>query len=133
MLDMARKAVSKTQGISRETYDADENLRLADPDHRRSRTAGLGRWFIGALDNLNIVFLAPVPQRSLSGLGLECVPLVQAALRRKEFFEASAGTPVPKEVLDRRGSLGQFLRYETQREVAPEVQVILVWYRDVPV
>ena len=29
MLDMARKAVTKTQGISRETYDADENLRLA--------------------------------------------------------------------------------------------------------
>ena len=29
MLDMARKAVSKTQGISRETHDADENLRLA--------------------------------------------------------------------------------------------------------
>ena len=27
MLDMARKAVSKTQGISREAYDADENLR----------------------------------------------------------------------------------------------------------
>jgi uncharacterized protein with HEPN domain len=29
MLDMARKAVSKTRNISRETYDADENLRLA--------------------------------------------------------------------------------------------------------
>ncbi len=29
MLDMARKAVSKTQGISREAYDADENLRFA--------------------------------------------------------------------------------------------------------
>ena len=29
MLDMARKAVSKTQSISRETYDSDENLRLA--------------------------------------------------------------------------------------------------------
>ncbi len=29
MLDTARKAVSKTQGISRETYDTDENLRLA--------------------------------------------------------------------------------------------------------
>ena len=29
MLDMARKAMSKTQGISRETYDADENLRFA--------------------------------------------------------------------------------------------------------
>lgn len=29
MLDMARKAVSKTQTISREDYDADENLRLA--------------------------------------------------------------------------------------------------------
>jgi uncharacterized protein with HEPN domain len=29
MLDMARKAVSKTRGISRDTYDADENLRLA--------------------------------------------------------------------------------------------------------
>ena len=29
MLDMARKAVSKTQSISRETYDADENLRVA--------------------------------------------------------------------------------------------------------
>ncbi len=29
MLDTARKAVGKTEGISRETYDADENLRLA--------------------------------------------------------------------------------------------------------
>jgi uncharacterized protein with HEPN domain len=29
MLDMARKAVIKTQGLSREAYDADENLRLA--------------------------------------------------------------------------------------------------------
>ena len=29
MLDMARKAVLKTAGISRENYDADENLRLA--------------------------------------------------------------------------------------------------------
>ena len=29
MLDMARKAVSKTRGLSRKAYDADENLRLA--------------------------------------------------------------------------------------------------------
>jgi uncharacterized protein with HEPN domain len=29
MLDMARKAVGKTQSISREAYDADENLRFA--------------------------------------------------------------------------------------------------------
>src|SRR5438105_817970 len=29
MLDMAKKAVSKTQNISRDMYDADENLRLA--------------------------------------------------------------------------------------------------------
>ena len=29
MLDMARKAVSKTRGLSREAYDADENLRFA--------------------------------------------------------------------------------------------------------
>jgi len=29
MLDMARKAVGKTQGLSRKAYDADENLRLA--------------------------------------------------------------------------------------------------------
>jgi len=29
MLDTARKAVSKTRGLSREAYDADENLRLA--------------------------------------------------------------------------------------------------------
>ncbi len=29
MLDTARKAVTKTRGISRETYDGDENLRLA--------------------------------------------------------------------------------------------------------
>jgi uncharacterized protein with HEPN domain len=29
MLDIARKAVSKTQGLSRAAYDADENLRLA--------------------------------------------------------------------------------------------------------
>jgi uncharacterized protein with HEPN domain len=29
MLDMARKAVGKTRGLSRDAYDADENLRLA--------------------------------------------------------------------------------------------------------
>jgi uncharacterized protein with HEPN domain len=29
MLDMARKAVTKTRDLSREEYDADENLRLA--------------------------------------------------------------------------------------------------------
>ena len=29
MLDMARKAVAKVQDLPRETYDADENLRLA--------------------------------------------------------------------------------------------------------
>lgn len=29
MLDMAKKAVGKTQGLTRDGYDADENLRLA--------------------------------------------------------------------------------------------------------
>ena len=29
MLDMAKKAISKAQGLSRGAYDADENLRLA--------------------------------------------------------------------------------------------------------
>lgn len=29
MLDMARKAVGKTDGLSRDAYDTDENLRLA--------------------------------------------------------------------------------------------------------
>ena len=29
MLDMAKKAISKTQSLSRGAYDADENLRLA--------------------------------------------------------------------------------------------------------
>jgi uncharacterized protein with HEPN domain len=29
MLDMARKAVEKTAGLSRQSYDGDENLRLA--------------------------------------------------------------------------------------------------------
>ena len=38
MLDMARKAVSKTQGLSREAYDADENLRLALKDEDVSMT-----------------------------------------------------------------------------------------------
>jgi len=29
MLDMARKAVAKTDGVTREIYERDENLRLA--------------------------------------------------------------------------------------------------------
>lgn len=29
MLDMARKVIAKTQGIRRDDYDRDENLRLA--------------------------------------------------------------------------------------------------------
>jgi len=33
MLDMAKKAISKTQGLSRGAYDADENLRLALISH----------------------------------------------------------------------------------------------------
>jgi len=44
MLDMAQKAVSKTRNLPRESFDADENLRLADsldPDHRRGRDQGL--------------------------------------------------------------------------------------------
>ena len=32
MLDMARKAVAKVRNLARETYDADENLRLAVVD-----------------------------------------------------------------------------------------------------
>jgi len=37
MLDMAKKAVGKTHGLSREAYDADENLRLALTSHSGHR------------------------------------------------------------------------------------------------
>ena len=40
MLDMARKAVSKTQGISRAQYDADENLRREGIPDGRIRMVG---------------------------------------------------------------------------------------------
>ena len=49
MLDMARKAVAKVGDLPRETYDADENLRLAliqtpladVPDFERSTVSGI--------------------------------------------------------------------------------------------
>ena len=40
MLDVARKAVGKVQCLSRQDYDADENLRLALTHCRRSPVKG---------------------------------------------------------------------------------------------
>jgi hypothetical protein len=83
------------------------------------------------LDDLDIVFCTPVLQGSLGGFSLECIPLAQTAFRRQEFFAARVGTPVAKEAFDRRVSIGQFLFGEAQREVAPQIKVILVRYSNV--
>ena len=63
---------------------------------------------------------------SLSGVGLERVPFVQAALRYQEIFKARVSTTVPKELLDPGVLAGEFICGETQREIASQIKIILV-------
>ena len=92
----------------------------------------LGRSFV-VTDNVDVVFGAPVPQCSLCGFDLECVPFVQKALRCQEFFEARVGAAMPKELLNSVVQPRKFLRRKTQREITSEVKVILVWDCDVAI
>src|SRR5207244_10185530 len=67
------------------------------------------------------------------GFSFECVPLVETAVRRQEFLETRVGSPVPEETFDAFVPIGQLFFGKTQRKAAPQVKVILVWYRDVSI
>src|SRR5207245_3502809 len=84
----------------------------------------LGRSFF-VVDNVDVVFAAPVLQGLLSGFGLEGVPLVQTALRCQEFFEPGIGASMPKELLHSVVQTRQPLRDKTEREITSQIQVIL--------
>ena len=62
---------------------------IAQAVGRVGSICGLGRRFFVTSNDLDIVFCTPVLQGALSALGLECVPLVKATLRREEFFESA--------------------------------------------
>jgi hypothetical protein len=65
---------------------------------------------------VDLVRYAPIPQRSLGTLGLECIPLVKTPFRREKIFETRARSTVAKASLDARVPMRQLLFREPKRE-----------------
>ena len=93
----------------------------------------LGRLLTAILHKVDLVRCAPIPQRSLGTLGLECIPLVETTFRREKFFETRVSSPVAKASLDTRVPMRQLLFRKPEREIVPQVEIVLVRNRDVSI
>jgi hypothetical protein len=98
-----------------------------------SMGARLGRFLTAILHEVDPVRYAPIPQRSLGTLGLECIPLVETPFRREKIFETRVRSTVAKASLDARVPMRQLLCREPQREIVPQVEIVLVRNRDVSI
>jgi len=67
----------------------------------------LGRLLTSVLDDIDLIFLAPVPQRSLSVFGFKCIPPLETPFGFKKFLETRVRAPVPKGRRDGRVPMGQ--------------------------
>ena len=85
------------------------------------------------LDDIDLIFLAPVPQRSLSVFGFKCIPPLETPFGFKKFLETRVRAPVPKGRRDGRVPMGQLFFGKTKREVVPEVEFVLVRNGDVSI
>src|SRR5437867_3606398 len=88
---------------------------------------------IARLVKLNLVRSAPIPERVLGGLRLVCVPRVEITFRRQELLEAGIRSSVPEDIHDRGQSLRQPLLHKSEGEMIAQVEIILVWNRDVSI
>ena len=93
----------------------------------------LGRLLTSVLDDIDLIFLAPVPQRSLSVFGFKCIPPLETPFGFKKFLETRVRAPVPKGRRDGRVPMGQLFFGKTKREVVPEVEFVLVRNGDVSI
>jgi hypothetical protein len=87
MLDMARKAVGKTQGIGEDSYDGDENLRLA--------LAHL----VQVMERRRGAFRQKAVRRILKSPGLRsrgCVPRLFTAILSTDFRFRRRKPPTPE-------------------------------------
>ena len=85
------------------------------------------------LDDIDLIFFAPIPQRSLGVFGLERIPPLETPFGDKKFFETRVRAPVPKGRRDGRVPMRQLLFGKTKREVVPQVKLVLVWNCDISI
>ena len=106
----------------------------ATHDHTHVRCKAVsGRLLTAILHKVDLVRCAPLPERSLGALGFECIPSVEALFRRQQFLETSVGSAMPEARRDVRISMRQLRVRKPKREIVPQVEVVLVWNRDVPI
>jgi hypothetical protein len=72
------------------------------------------------LHKVDLVRYAPIPQRSLGTLGLECIPLVETSFRREKIFETRVRSTV-RPHFDTRGRLVQRKLDGLSQEPLPKV------------
>jgi hypothetical protein len=85
------------------------------------------------LGQVDLILFAPLPQRSLGRLRLECVPLLKTAFRCEKILEPRVCAAAPKEGLDVPVPVWQPLFNKPEREIVPKVKLSLVRDLDVPI
>ena len=93
----------------------------------------LGRFSTAVLGQVDLIRIAPLPERSLGRLRLEHVPLFETAYRCEKLLESRVSAAAPKEGLDVRVPVRQPLFNKPEREIGPKVKVILMRDREVPI
>jgi hypothetical protein len=82
---------------------------------------------------VDLVRYAPIPQRSLGTLRLECILLVKTLFRGEKIFETRVRSTVATTNLDARVPMRQLLFRKPKREIVLQVEIVLVRNRDVSI
>src|SRR5438094_215206 len=93
----------------------------------------LGGLLTVILHKVDLVRCAPIPQRSLGTLRLECIPLLETPFRREKFFETRVSSTADKACLDARVPMRQLFFRKPKRQTVPQVEIVLVRNRDVSI
>jgi hypothetical protein len=93
----------------------------------------LGRLLTAALGHVDFIRVAPFPQRSLGRLRFECVPRLKTVFRCEQLLETRISAAAPEAGLHVRVPVRQPLFNKPEREGVPEVKLIFVRDRDVPI
>jgi hypothetical protein len=93
--------------------------------------ATLSGLLTAVLDQVDLIRIAPLPERSFGRLRFEYIPLFETAFRCEKLLESRVSAAAPEEGLDIRVPVRQPLFNKPECEIGPKVEVILMRYRDV--